>query len=70
MAAEVPVNFQSDRTILNTNLVTSRLCDILQQDVLSDIETGPCTPRGSRVKTHRLQTTSSSWNVKILEYFL
>ena len=29
-AAEVPVKFQSDHTILKTNLVASRLCDILQ----------------------------------------
>ena len=35
----LPVKFQSDRTILNTNLAASRLCEILQWDVLSDIET-------------------------------
>ena len=29
-AVEVPVKFQSDWTILNTNLVASRLCEILQ----------------------------------------
>ena len=40
-AAEVPVKFQSDRTILNTNLVASRLYEILRKDVFSDIETGP-----------------------------
>ena len=40
-AAEVPVKFQSDRTILHTNLAASRLCEILQLDVLSDIETSP-----------------------------
>ena len=39
--AEVPVKFQSNRTILNTNLAASILCEILQKDVLSDIETGP-----------------------------
>ena len=40
-AAEVPVKFQSDRTILNTNLAASRLYEILRKDVFSDIETGP-----------------------------
>ena len=40
-AAEVPVKFQSDSTSLNTNLVTLRLCEILEEDVLSDIETRP-----------------------------
>ena len=40
-AAEVPVKFQSDRTILNTNLAASRLNEILRKDVFSDIETGP-----------------------------
>ena len=40
-AAEVPVKFQSDRTILNTNLATSRLFEILRKDVFPDIETGP-----------------------------
>ena len=29
-AADVPVKFQSDRSILNTNLVASRLCEILR----------------------------------------
>ena len=42
-AAEVPAKFQSDWTILNTNLTASRLCKILQYNVLSDIETGPRT---------------------------
>ena len=40
-AAEVPVKFQSNRTILNTNLTASRLCEIWRWDVLSVIETGP-----------------------------
>ena len=40
-AAEVPVKFQSERTILNTNLAASRLYEILRKDVFSDIETGP-----------------------------
>ena len=40
-AAEVPVKFESDRTILNTNLAASRLYEILRKDVFSDIETGP-----------------------------
>ena len=40
-AAEVPVKFQSDRTILNTNLAASRLYEILRKDVFLDIETGP-----------------------------
>ena len=38
-AAEVPVKFQSDRTILNSNLAASRLYEILRKDVFSDIET-------------------------------
>ena len=37
----LPVTFQSDRAILNTNLVATILCDILPKDVLSDIEIGP-----------------------------
>ena len=41
-AAEVPVKFPSDRTILNTNLAASRLYEILRKNVFSDIETGPC----------------------------
>ena len=41
-AAEVPVKFQSDRTIPNTNLAASRLYEILRKDVFSYIETGPC----------------------------
>ena len=40
-AAAVPVKFQSDRTILNTNLAASRLDEILRKDVFSDIGTGP-----------------------------
>ena len=44
-AAEVPVKFQSDRTILNTNLAASRLYEILRKDVFSDIETGPWCSR-------------------------
>ena len=40
-AAEVPVKFKRDRTILNTNLAASRLHEILQYDVLSDNVTGP-----------------------------
>ena len=38
--AEVPVKFQSDCTIPNTNLMASRLCKILQWDVLSHTEMG------------------------------
>ena len=41
IAAEVSVKFQSDRTILNSNLAASRLYEILRKDVFSDIETGP-----------------------------
>ena len=41
-AADVPVILQSDWTILNTNLAALRLHEILQQEVLSDVETGPC----------------------------
>ena len=40
----MPVKFQSDWTILNTNLAASRLYEILRKDVFSDIEdieTGP-----------------------------
>ena len=40
-AAEVPVKFQRDRTILNTNLAVSRLYKILRKYVFSDIETRP-----------------------------
>ena len=40
-ATEVPVKFQSDLTILNTNVAASRLEEILRKDVFSDIETGP-----------------------------
>ena len=43
-AAKVPVKFHSDRTILNTNLVASRLYEILRKEVFSDIETGPWGP--------------------------
>ena len=39
-AAEVPVKFQSDSTVLNTNLAASGLCEILRKDIWSDIETG------------------------------
>ena len=39
--AEVSVKFQSDRTILNTNLAASRVDEILRKYVFSDIETGP-----------------------------
>ena len=35
------VKFQSDQTILNTNIAASRLYEILPKDVFSDIETGP-----------------------------
>ena len=37
----MPVKFQSDAIIYITNLAVSRLNDILQWDVLSDIETVP-----------------------------
>ena len=37
----MPVKFQSDTTIWSTNLVGSRLHEILRKDVFSDIETGP-----------------------------
>ena len=37
-AAEVPIKFQSDRTILNRILAASKLHTILRWDVLSDIE--------------------------------
>ena len=40
----MPVNFQSDRTILNTNLAASTLYEILRKDVFSDIETRPRLP--------------------------
>ena len=50
-AAEVPVKFQSDRTILNTNLVASRLYETLRKYVFSDIETGPCSHQLERIVT-------------------
>ena len=40
----MPVKFQSDRTILNTNLAASRLYKILRKYVFSDIETESCGP--------------------------
>ena len=40
-AADVPVKFHSDRTILKTNLTASKLYEILRKDVFSDIETRP-----------------------------
>ena len=40
-AVEVPVKFQSNQTISKTKFATSILCEILEQYVLSDIETGP-----------------------------
>ena len=43
-AAEAPTKFQSGRIILTTNFVASKLCEILQQSVLSDTETEPCGP--------------------------
>ena len=40
----MPVKFHSDTTIYSTNLVASRLYEILLKYVFSDIETGPrCT---------------------------
>ena len=36
-AADVPVKFQIDCTISNTNLAASRFYEILQQDILSGI---------------------------------
>ena len=39
-AADAPVKFQSDWTVLNTNLAALRLHKILQKDALLDIETG------------------------------
>ena len=39
--AKVSVKFQSDRTILNKNIVALRLREILQWDIISDNETGP-----------------------------
>ena len=39
--AKMPVKFQSDGTILDTNLAASRLCEILQSYVVSEIETEP-----------------------------
>ena len=44
IAVEVPVKFQRDGTVLITNLAAPRLCEILQYDVSSDIETGPGPP--------------------------
>ena len=49
IAAEVPVKFQSDCTILNINLAASSLCGILQKGVLSDIETEPWSVMQTRL---------------------
>ena len=46
--ADVPVKFQSDRTILNTNLKVSKLCEILQKVVLSDVEQGSVVSKTER----------------------
>ena len=54
-AAEVPVKFQSDRAILNTNLAASRLYEMLRKDVFSDIETGPW-----RLRKHQRKHTVAS----------
>ena len=51
-AAEVPFKFQSDRTILNTNLAASRLYEILRKDIFSDIETGPRRPHSMRANMY------------------
>ena len=45
--------FQSDRTILNTNLATSRLYEILRKYVFLDIETGPWFPVWSTKGSYR-----------------
>ena len=38
---EISVKFQSKQTILKPNITSSKLCKILWQDFLMDIETGP-----------------------------
>ena len=40
-ASKVHVKFQGDRTIVNKNLAASRLCEILQEDVLLNTGMGP-----------------------------
>ena len=59
-AAEVPVKFQSDRTILNTNIAASRLYEILRKDVFSDIETGPKNRNDALVPSVNLISMASS----------
>ena len=54
-AAEAPVKFQNDSTILNIHRMASRLCEILPYDVLYDTETGPWKINGD-TKTCGLQT--------------
>ena len=49
-ASVVPFKFQNDRTILNTNLAASRLCRILRQYMLSDIETRPSGHSADSIK--------------------
>ena len=51
IAVEVPVKFQRDGTVLIANLAAPRLCEILQYDVSSDIETGPGPPSPSPTPT-------------------
>ena len=41
IGAETSVKFQSDRTVLNTNLTVSTLVEILRLDVLCDTESEP-----------------------------
>ena len=76
-AAEVPVKFQSDRTILNTNLAASRLYEILRKDVFSDIETGSWwfgatlrwpvnTPHKGSATRKMFPLTTSSWPIHIM----
>ena len=44
-AAKVPVKFQSDRSILKTNLTASRLCKILWSDDKTKVKPGGKTKR-------------------------
>ena len=51
--------FQSDWSILNTNFATSGLCEILQQDALSDIEMGPCSMANPLITFCSMITTNA-----------
>ena len=39
IAVKAPVNFQIDHTNINTNIAASGFCEILREDVVTDIQT-------------------------------